>query len=162
MTLRDYLTIMRRRWPIILLCALVAGGVTWFITPPTTDQVEKAPSYTATATLLAESRSPDEQVALDRIALYVKTGEIPTRAARVLGFEGDPAILASQVVVTPDSAAEALTIAASAADGEQAAATANAFADETVTFFKKKRAGTGRAKPPGWNRRLLNSRNVSG
>ena len=35
MTLRDYLTIMRRRWPIILLCALVAGAVTWFITPRT-------------------------------------------------------------------------------------------------------------------------------
>ena len=84
-------------------------------------------------------------MALDRIALYVKTGEIPTRAARVLGFEGDPAVLASQVVVTPDSAAEALTIAASAADGEQAAATANAFADETVAYFKKTRAGTGRA-----------------
>ena len=33
MTLRDYLTITRRRWPIILLCALVAGAVTWFITP---------------------------------------------------------------------------------------------------------------------------------
>ena len=35
MTLRDYLTITRRRWPIILLCAVVAGAVTWFITPRT-------------------------------------------------------------------------------------------------------------------------------
>ena len=90
MTLRDYLTIARRRWPIILLCALVAGAVTWFITPAQTTEAAAAPSYTATATLLAGARSPDEQVALDRIALYVKTGEIPTRAARVLGLRRGP------------------------------------------------------------------------
>jgi capsular exopolysaccharide synthesis family protein len=145
MTLRDYLTIARRRWPIILLCGLVAGGVTWFITPAETSQASTAPSYTATATLLVGARSPEEQVPLDRIALYVKTGEIPTRAARVLGFEDDPAVLASQVVVTPDPGAEALTIAASDADGDKAAATANAFADQTVAYFKKARPGTGRA-----------------
>ena len=146
MTLRDYLTIMRRRWPIMVVCALVAGVVTWFITPAQADTVEKAPSYTATAYLLVGGSSAEQAVSLDRLALYVKTGEIPTHAAQALGYEGDPAVLASQVMVTPDSAAGALTIAASSADGDRAAAVANAFADETVAFFEEPRPGTGGAE----------------
>jgi capsular exopolysaccharide synthesis family protein len=120
--------------------------VTWFITPAQSAEVEEAPSYTATATLLVGGGTADEPVSLDRLALYVKTGEIPTRAANVLGYAGDPAVLASEVTVTPDSAADALTIAASASDGTRAAATANAFADETVAFFEERRPGTGRAE----------------
>jgi len=145
MTLRDYLTIARRRWPIIVACALVAAAVTWFLTPAQTDEAEVAPSYTATATLLVGSGGPPELVSIDRLALFIKTGEIPSRAAKVLGFDGDPALLASQITVTPDPAAAALTIAASASDGERAAATANAFAEETVAFFEKGAPGTGGA-----------------
>ncbi|GAA4407726.1 hypothetical protein GCM10023168_24100 [Fodinibacter luteus] len=144
--MRDYLTIARRRWPVIIACAVVAAAVTWVITPAQSSAAKAAPSYTATATLLVGGGTAEQSVSLDRVALYVKTGEIPTRAAATLGYEGNPAVLASQVAVVSDPAAGALTISASSADGEQAAATANAFADEAVTYFSKTRPGTGRAK----------------
>lgn len=145
MTLRDYLMIARRRWLVIVTCALVAATVTWFITPAQADKSDGAVSYTATATLLVGNRLTGEGVSLDRLALFVKTGQIPSSAAEVLGYAGDPAVLASQVTVTPEPAAAALTISASSSNGAQAAATANAFADETVSFFKESRPETGNA-----------------
>lgn len=145
MTLRDYLMIARRRWLVIVTCALVAATVTWFITPAQADKSDGAVSYTATATLLVGNGLTGQGVSLDRLALFVKTGQIPTSAAEVLGYAGDPAVLASQVTVTPEPAAAALTISASSSNGAQAAATANAFADETVSFFKESRPETGNA-----------------
>lgn len=144
MTLQDYIRIFRQRWPVIVVCAALAGVVTWFLTPADSSAAKEAPSYTATATLLVASLGDDEPVSVDRVVLYVKTGAIPTAAAKVLGFEGDPAILASQVTVAPDPSGAALTIAATDKDGEEAAATANAFADQTIAFFEKSRPGVGR------------------
>ena len=146
MTLRDYFTVVRRRWPIIVACAVVAAAVMWFLSPANSARAQVAPSYTATATLVVGGGTATRPVSLDRIALYVKTGEIPTKAAAELGYQGEPALLASQIEVTPDPAAVALTIAASAPDGAKAAATANAFANQTVEYFKQSRAGAGGAQ----------------
>ena len=74
---------------------------------------------------------------MGRIALYLTTGEIPKRAAAKVGFTDNPALLAAGLTVTPDIAAQALTVSAKASDGDRAAAVANAFATETVTFFKE-------------------------
>ena len=145
MKLRDYTTIARRRWPIIVACALIAAAVTWFITPAQAAKETVASSYTATATLVVESRSAEDTVSLDRVVLYVTTGEIPARAASTLNYTGDPAVLASGVVVVPDLGASALTIAATSRDGSRAAATSNAFADAAADFFKRPRSGTGAA-----------------
>ncbi|KGN34711.1 protein-tyrosine kinase [Knoellia sinensis KCTC 19936] len=145
MTLQDYIRIIRQRWIVIVICAAVAGLVTWFLTPANASSVKDAPSYTATATVLVSAATADEQVSVDRVVLYAKTGAIPTAAAKALEFEGDPAILASQVTITSDPSGAALTIAASDRDGAKAAETANAFAKQTVAFFAKPRPGVGRA-----------------
>lgn len=143
MTLQDYIKVFRHRWPAILICALVAGAATWFITPASSDTTKKIGSYSATATILvgssdAEAGGPN----LGRLALYLTTGEVPKRAAAVVKFEGDPALLASGLTVTPDGVAQALTVSATASDGNQAAAVANAFADQLVKFVKEtKRPG---------------------
>ena len=42
-------------------------------------------------------------MSMGRIALYLTTGTIPRRAAEELGYEGDPAVLASGLTVTPDT-----------------------------------------------------------
>ncbi len=52
MTLRDYFTVVRRRWPIIVACAVVAAAVMWFLSPANPAKAQVAPSYTATATLV--------------------------------------------------------------------------------------------------------------
>ena len=144
MTLQDYIKVFRHRWIVIVICALVAGAVTWFITPASADTTKKIGSYTATATILVGSSDPENpSVNMGRIPLYMTTGEIPERAAAIVKFEGDPALLAAGLTVTPDNAAQAITVSATASDGTRAAAVANAFADETVAFFKEKpRPGT--------------------
>lgn len=144
MTLKDYLKVFRHRWPVIVACALSAAAIMWLVTPAQTATAQKASSYTATATLLVGT-SADSTAQMGRIALYLTTGEIPRRAAAKLGYTGDPAMLASGLTVTPDFNAAALTVAATAPDGQRAAAVANAFADETVAFFKQSRPGTGNA-----------------
>ena len=145
MTLQDYLKIFRHRWLVIAACTLTAAAVMWFVTPASTDTTLKVGSYTATATLLVGSNDPGEtSVSMARIPLYLTTGEIPKRAAAAVGYDGNPALLASGLTVTPDYQAQALTVSATASDGEQAAAVANAFANETITFFEEeKRPGTG-------------------
>jgi capsular exopolysaccharide synthesis family protein len=142
-TLQDYIKVFRHRWPVILICALVAGAATWFITPASSDTTKKVGSYTATATLLVGTNDAESgSVNLGRIALYMTSGEVPKRAAARVNFTGDPALLASGLTVTPDSVAQALTVSATASDGKQAAAVANAFAAETVKFIEE-------AKRPG-------------
>jgi len=141
MTLNDYLKAFRHRWLVIALCTLVAGSVMWVVTPAKTDAVQ-ASSYTAKATLLVGG-SGDVNSQLGRIALFLTTGEIPRNAAARLGYEGDPAVLASGLTVTPDFIAGALTVSATDPEGERAATVANAFAEETVAYFDQKRPGTG-------------------
>ncbi|MFC7489217.1 MULTISPECIES: AAA family ATPase [unclassified Knoellia] len=138
MTLQDYIKVFRHRWIVIVICTAVAAGVTWFVTPASTDTTKKIGSYTATATILVGSSNSEQGAPnLGRLALYLTTGEVPKRAAAVVDFEGDPALLASGLTVTPDTVSQALTVSATASDGEQAAAVANAFADETVKFIEQ-------------------------
>ena len=144
MTLSDYLKVFRQRWLVIAICIVIAAGVMYAVTPASTSTAQKASSYTATATLLVGGGPDSSSAQMGRIPLYLTTGEIPRRAAAKLRYTGDPAVLASGLTVTPDFSAAAITVAATASDGERAAAVANAFADETVAFFKKPQAGTGR------------------
>ena len=142
MTLQDYLKVFRHRWIVIAICAVVAAAVTWLVTPASADTTKKVGSYTATATILVGSTDPERVGNMGRIPLFMTTGEIPRRAAAAVDYDGDPALLAAGLTVTPDNAAQALTVSATASDGERAAAVANAFATETVTYFKESR-------PPG-------------
>jgi len=108
MTLQDYLKIFRHRWLVIAACTLAAAAVMWAVTPASTDTTLKVGSYTATATLLVGSSDANEtSVSMARIPLYLTTGEVPKRAAEAVGYDGDPALLASGLTVTPDYQAQA-------------------------------------------------------
>ncbi|MFW5469850.1 AAA family ATPase [Knoellia sp. CPCC 206435] len=150
MTLRDYAAVVRRKWPVIVACALMAAVVVWLLTPATPPE-PKPESYSATATLLVSSPpqigdEPVPQVSLGRIALYVKTGEVPVRAAQRLDYAGDPAVLASQIKVIEDEAALALEISSTGTEATRVATVVNAFAAESVAFFGRDRPGSGGAK----------------
>lgn len=145
MTLQDYIKIFRHRWMVIAACTLVAAGVTWFVTPASGDTTVKVGSYTATATLLVGvPEGESANVSMVRIPLFLTTGEIPKRAAAAVNYEGDPALLASGLTVTPDYQARALTVSATASDGDRAAAVANAFANEAVAYFDDPPKGVGK------------------
>lgn len=141
MTLRDVLKVLGRRWPVIAACILVAASVTFALTPATPAKAEAATSYTATATLVVGSTTPDTQVNMGRIRLYLTTGEVPRLAAEKLGYTGDPASLAGRLTVEPDFQAMSLPVSVTSSRGEEAAQIANAFADVAVEYFKTNPSG---------------------
>lgn len=159
MSLHEFMKIVRQRWIVIVLCVLVAAGVMFAVTPANYDTTPKIGSYTATATLLVGSKpapaptgkSPapvvnEAPASLGRISLFITTGEVPRRAADKLGYAGDPALLASGLKVEADGSSMSITITTTATDGARAAAVANEFAREAVTFFDESPAGGGSTK----------------
>lgn len=158
MSLHDFVKILRQRWWVILLCTLVAAAAMFIATPARTDTTQRIGSYTATATLLVGERPApaptgrqtaapvvQQQASMGRIALYIKTGDVPERAAAALDYTDDPAKLARGLDVVTDPASESITITTTAADGDRAAAVANTFAREAVAFFDEAPPGAGSA-----------------
>jgi Mrp family chromosome partitioning ATPase/capsular polysaccharide biosynthesis protein len=133
MDILDYLRALRRRWRVILLVMLVAGAAAFLTTPSQAARraVPVGTVYQATATLL-KAPEAQSQVDLATIRLYVKTGDIPKRAAEKLGYAGPPAGLAARVVVGGDDAVGTVTISVTDPDGARAEKVANTFADETI------------------------------
>ena len=134
----EYLQALRRRWPIILVVVAVAGLLAWLTTPPA-ESVPEERFFTATHTLYDDpTETSQRDIGLDTIALLATTGEIPQRVADELGADVNPAVLASEVEVTPDQGLGTLTVSAQDDDGEQAAELANTFAEEILSFVDER------------------------
>ena len=152
MSLREFLRVAARWWPLMLSSTIVAAGLMWLITPADLADRPQVVSYTAASTLLVnpkasletEGNAPPPSVNIGRIALLVQEGPIPVAAAKAIAYEGTPAELAKEVSVTSDTSADAIVITASGLDGERAAEVVNAFGAATVEYFKKDRVGVGR------------------
>jgi capsular exopolysaccharide synthesis family protein len=137
----EYIRILKRRWKLLAACVLVAGLVAWITTPakPTNDSV----SYTATHQLIRNSTDAAPQ-ALATVALFVKTGEVPGRVAERLDYEGEPAVLAAGVTLTPDETVGTLGITATGTSPADAAERANAFGEEVLGFLGEQNQETQR------------------
>lgn len=142
MKTREYWKVIRRKWPVILVTGLAAALVLWLVTPAVPPPVERVTGYNATATLLVNG----DAASLDRIALFITTGEVPQRAAEQLGFTEDPALLANRLTVAVNPSSQSLTLSSSGSDGADAAAVANAFAEQAVDFFSVRQDGVGVAR----------------
>ena len=130
----EYLRILRRRWAVIAACVLIALAAAWATTPAHPRSTKPVTSYNASATLLQSTTN--SSTSLNYIALFVTAGEIPVRAAKELGYSGDPEVLASTLSVTQDPTVGSLVISGSGKDGTQIADTVNAFARQTIAFFQ--------------------------
>src|SRR5262245_44917494 len=102
---------IRRRWWIVVILAGV-GALLGALPEPTRVE-EQATTFTATHTLLLNNTdvilTGDTAVSPNQVSLLATTGEVPLRAAENVGFDGNPAELASQVTVTFDLSTGALT-----------------------------------------------------
>jgi capsular exopolysaccharide synthesis family protein len=130
----EYLRIARRRWALIVACVVIALAAAWATTPAHPRSSKPITSYNATATLL--QATTNNSLSLNYIALFVTAGDIPVRAAKDLGYTGDPQVLASSVTVRPDPTVGALAISGSGSNGTDTADTVNAFARETIAYFR--------------------------
>ena len=135
----EYFRILRRRWVIVVVATLL-GAALGYITAPPAVSVEATRTYTATHTLYRDPGAVDNGVTMDTMALLATTGEIPRRVAKELNSSEEPAILATQVTVTPDQALGVLQVSATNNDGDYAARLANTFATETVEYFDERDA----------------------
>lgn len=153
MDLLDYLRLFRRRWALVVACVLVAGLAAWFTTPaePDNDDV----TYAATHQLLRDS-SATAPPALATVSLFVKTGEVPERVAERVGFEGQAAVLAGGVTLEPDEQIGTLDITARGSSPEEAAETANAFAEETLALLGEQATETQEESLLRANERIAN------
>lgn len=133
-----YLRILRQRWWLVALPCVAAVMVAALTLP---DEAEATgptvTSFQATATLITSPVAFGDAmpVNLSTVALYATIGEIPEGAAEIMGYEGEPQLLASLVSVTPSPDTATLTISSSDPDGATAALRVNAFADATVAYF---------------------------
>lgn len=128
----EYLRVIRRRWRILAACVIVAAVAAWITTPaePTNDAV----TYRATHQLIRDS-SAVAPPALASLSVFVKTGEVPKRVAKRVGFQGEPAVLAADVRLEPDDQTGILGISATGNSPTAAADMADAFAEETLAFL---------------------------
>lgn len=128
----DYLRVIRRRWRILAACVLVAAVAAWITTPaePTNDEV----TYRATNQVIRDS-SAVAPPALASLSVFVKTGEVPKRVAKRVGYDGEPAVLAADVRLEPDDQTGILGISATGSSPSKAADMANAFAEETLAYL---------------------------
>jgi Mrp family chromosome partitioning ATPase len=131
---------LRRRWWVIGLFALV-GAVIGALPEPERVE-EQVRTFSATHTLLLNDDSATTSgvsaVSPNQVTLFVSTGEVPTRVAEAIGFDGNAASLASQVTSEFDLVSGALTIASTQENPQRAELVADTFADELTSYLAER------------------------
>jgi len=141
----DYLRIVLRRWPILVVVALIGLAVGYATAPKSSHTPSVRPkSYTATYVLALDPTSASAQGTggvtsstpnLVSMAFLATAGKVPVAAAKTLGFTGQPSSLVAQISTTPNTSTDTLEIAAVDADPVRAARIANAFATALMNYL---------------------------
>ncbi len=143
MDLIAYLRVFQRRWPLLVVPALGAMLVAWVTLPEQNSSGAVVRTYSATATIISSpsgstfDMSDGMGIDLNTVALFATVGEVPRMAARLVGYEGEPQVLASQVAITPASETSTLTISSTDPEAQTVARRVNAFADATIAYFSR-------------------------
>ncbi len=131
----EYVAVLRRRWRLIVACAIAAIVVGWVLLPaPTPQSTRRSEVYEASVTLIS-SPELEDTANVNLVALVTTSGDVPRLAAEKLGYQGDPDVLAQTITATPDPDAGTVQIVAAGSSAEQASATAVAFAESATTFL---------------------------
>jgi capsular exopolysaccharide synthesis family protein len=135
----DYLKIVQRHWKVAAGLIAIALVLTYLISPS-----DSAKVYEADHVVVRDQGSSDEESvsSIDNVQLVaghmVDKGDVPARAAEVLGYEGSPEDLAKDVTAVGDTEINTVTITARAADPEEAAQIANAFGEQLVQYLNER------------------------
>ncbi|MGH9178403.1 MAG: hypothetical protein ACRD0N_07605 [Acidimicrobiales bacterium] len=129
----EYARLIRRRWRVVAACCLVSAVAVWVVTP--SSPAERLPEFVAEHTLIRDSDTASAPQALATVALLVKSGEVPRRVARKVGFTREPVLLARTLTVEPDDTLGIVSVKATANGREAASELANAFAEETLAYL---------------------------
>jgi Mrp family chromosome partitioning ATPase len=146
MDLLEYLRTFRRRWPVIVATVVVATIAAWFTTETIAPVATSRPTYSASTVLTSDVTSigglPGD---LSSLAFMTTIPPVVERAAKELGFEGDPLVLQARIVASvgatdsTDRTGSFLTITSVAGDPERAERTADAFVRALIDFLSDRR-----------------------
>jgi capsular exopolysaccharide synthesis family protein len=133
----EYITVVRRRWRLVVACAVVALAVGWVLMPaPTPQSTNRSSLYEASVALITPVSDEGRGANVSLVALVSTSGDVPRMAAEKLGYTGDPDALAQTITATPDPEAGTVQIVATGSSAEQASATAVAFAESATAFLR--------------------------
>ena len=129
LTARDYLRpLWARKWSILLLVVAVTAATYYYynrqprVYQTSTDiYLKSAPGGVEGSGLLTERT-------IANLARLLRSRAVAERAAKELGFQGDPEALLGSINVSPSAQSDFLTISAVSSSGQGAASIANAFA----------------------------------
>jgi hypothetical protein len=135
----EFLRILRRRWRVLIACALI-GVVAAFVVTPGTGSANTARSggkhrYTAKAVLLANVVKHSSQMTLSQDALLLTIGVVPRRSAKELAFTGNPARLVEQIHTAIDLKVGSITVTSTQATTTRAVAVVNTFSEQLVKYL---------------------------
>ena len=132
----EYARLIRRRWRVVAACCLVSAVAVWVVSPAT--PAARLPEFVAEHTVIRDAgadASTTPPQALATVGLLARTGEVPRRVAKRLGFKGEPVLLARSIRVKSDEILGTVAIRATANGREAASDLANAFAEETLSYL---------------------------
>jgi Mrp family chromosome partitioning ATPase len=133
----EYLRIIRRRWPVVvvlMLLGLVIGYAT--ARPASAATSHSAASYQATAILEIPSGTADPSgLSLDTMAFFATSGPVPDMTAKALGDRSGGRDIVSHVQVTTQDILSLLEISASEPTARRSAEVANGLSGQLITFL---------------------------
>lgn len=131
---------LRRRWWIVVLMAIV--GAIFGALPQPEKVDEQVRTFDATHTLLLNNEVSEQAsasaISPQQVTLFVTTGEVPARVAAEIGYDGNPASLASQVTSIFDFNTGALTISTTGEDAARTELITDTFADELNSYLAER------------------------
>ena len=139
----EYLRIIRRRWPVVVVLMLLGLGIGYATARPAAAVTRSPASYQATAILGVPSGSADPSgLSLDAMAFFATSGPVPDMTARVLGdgFRGRD--LVSHVLVNTQDVLSLLEISATEPNAGRSAKVANAFSGQLIRFINNQLLAT--------------------
>ena len=133
----EYLRIVRRRWPWILVLTCVGLAVGYLTAkPPPEGHASSAqtPSYyTATTVLELPAGTDPSGLNLDGIAYFANNPQVAKMVAQQIGYRGNPLNL--QVAATPKDNLGLLFIQVNAPDPARATLVADVWANQLINFL---------------------------
>lgn len=152
MDFNDYLRVLRRGLPLILVCALM-GLAFALLTMPEEREVAATTSYQAEAALLLAANST---VPASYVLLYSEEDELHSRVAERLEYPGGaPAVASFVSVVKSETDPLILITAIGRMSGQEAADLANGFADELMSYIAEKETASNQAQSDALEKALV-------
>jgi len=132
----EYLRIIRRRWPVVIVLVLLGLGIGYATARPAAATTPPPARYQATTILGVPSGSADPSgLSLDAMAFFATSGPVPDMTARALGDAAGGRDIVSHVLVNTQDVLSLLEISATEPHAGRSAQVANAFSGQLITFI---------------------------